>query len=228
MSLKKLFVGIRKNDLMVVKNLLKKKPELVSCVAKQPPKKDDGQSPLQVSIKTGRINHFEIANYLIDMGADVNFMEKESCNEWKMPAVQDAIRAAVLSARFTTHLSWEDRYEIQNPKELTDSSFKLLQRMFKIGADINARDSYGNSCLCRAILDARQILPNYNHVDNKLMKDRLLNDEVQEDLTRIFDLLLSQGANIHDLSANPDYTLAEFYAKEPVAQFFVNSDLKNT
>ena len=45
-----------------------KKPELVNCVAKQPPKKDDGQSPLQVALKTG---NFEIAKYLIDMGADL-------------------------------------------------------------------------------------------------------------------------------------------------------------
>lgn len=39
-------------------------PDLVNCVAKQPPKKDDGQSSLQVALKTGA---FDIADYLIDM-----------------------------------------------------------------------------------------------------------------------------------------------------------------
>ena len=42
--MKKLFVAIRNSDLDTVKQLIEKKPELVNCVAKQPPKKDDGQS----------------------------------------------------------------------------------------------------------------------------------------------------------------------------------------
>ncbi|MCT4595158.1 MAG: ankyrin repeat domain-containing protein [Anaeromicrobium sp.] len=37
-----------------------------------PPKKDDGQSPLQVALKTG---NFQIADFLIDNGANLNFME---------------------------------------------------------------------------------------------------------------------------------------------------------
>jgi len=41
-------------------------------VAKQPPKKDDGQSPLQVALKTGNTAS---ADYLLDMGADVNTLD---------------------------------------------------------------------------------------------------------------------------------------------------------
>ncbi|WP_243428900.1 ankyrin repeat domain-containing protein [Clostridium botulinum] len=74
--MKKLFIAIRQGDINTVKILLEKKPELISCTAKQPPKKDHGQSPLQVAIKSG---NFEIAEYFLDCGADVNFMEKESC-----------------------------------------------------------------------------------------------------------------------------------------------------
>ena len=74
--------------------MLDKKPELISCTAKQPPKKDDGQSPLQVALKTG---NFEIASYLLDLGADVNFMEADTCcNEWRAPVIHDAIVAAVM------------------------------------------------------------------------------------------------------------------------------------
>ena len=67
--MKKLFTAIRKSDLETIKQIIEKKPELVNCTAKQPPKKDDGQSPLQVALKTGNT---AIANYLLDHGADVN------------------------------------------------------------------------------------------------------------------------------------------------------------
>ena len=58
--MKKLFLAIRHNDLQQVKDIISKKPDLVHCTAKQPPKKDDGQSPLQVALKTG---NFDIARY---------------------------------------------------------------------------------------------------------------------------------------------------------------------
>ena len=80
-----------------MQEILKKGPELISCTAKQPPKKDDGQSQLQVAIKS---RNFEIVDYLLDCGADVNFMEIESCNEWKMPVIQDAIMATIRNTRF--------------------------------------------------------------------------------------------------------------------------------
>ena len=70
--MKKLFTAIRQKDFEAVKALLDKKPELIACTAKQPPKKDDGQSPLQVALKTGS---FDVADYLLDLGADVNFIE---------------------------------------------------------------------------------------------------------------------------------------------------------
>ena len=44
--MKKLFTAIRSSDFEMVRLIIEKKPELVNCVAKQPPKKDDGQSPL--------------------------------------------------------------------------------------------------------------------------------------------------------------------------------------
>ena len=49
-KMKKLFKAIRNGDFNEVKEIITKKPELVNCVAKQPPKKDDGQSPLQVAL----------------------------------------------------------------------------------------------------------------------------------------------------------------------------------
>jgi len=64
--MKKLFKSIRDREIETVKQIIEKQPELVNCIAKQLPKKDDGQSPLQVAFKTGNT---DIAEYLIDMGA---------------------------------------------------------------------------------------------------------------------------------------------------------------
>ena len=66
-----------------------------TCAQLAPPKKDDGQSPLQVSLKSGR---FAVADFLIEQGANVNFMEESQMNEWRTPVLHDAIRAAVYSS----------------------------------------------------------------------------------------------------------------------------------
>ena len=58
--MKKLFTAIRKGDIDTVKDLIEKDNSLVFCVAKQPPKSDDGQSTLQVAIRKCRhilVNH---------------------------------------------------------------------------------------------------------------------------------------------------------------------------
>lgn len=131
---------------------------MISCTAKQPPKKDHGQSPLQVSIKSG---NFKIAEYLLDCGADV------SCF-----------------------------------------------------------DSYGNSCLVRSIMDVRQILPTYYYKEDRISEDRIITNELKEDLKRIFHLLLQKGADINELDKRNNKTLCESYTKEPVAQFFVKNIIK--
>ena len=130
--MKKLFVAIRKGDIETVQALLEKKPELVACTAKQPPKQDDGQSPLQVAIKSGQ---FEIANILLDGGADVNFMESpDCCNPWRMPALHDAIRAAVMSCRWQTGETLDDR--LLTPELEADLS-RIFTLLFAQGADLD-------------------------------------------------------------------------------------------
>lgn len=217
--MKKLFVAIRQGDIDTVKTLIEKKPELIFCTAKQPPKKDHGQSPLQVAIKSG---NFKIAEYLLDCGADVNFMENESCYEWKMPVLQDAIMAAVMSSRWNTNSDMMGFKEF-NSKEKAAAAFHVLKRMIDMGAEVSCLDSYGNSCLMRAILDARQILPTYYYKEDKISDDRIITDELKEDLIQIFDLLLQEGADVNQIDKRSNKTLSEYYAKEPVAQFFVKN-----
>lgn len=72
--MKKLFTAIRQGKLDEVKSIIEKKPELVNCVSGALPKKDHRQSPLQVAFKTGK---YEIADFLIEHGADIDFMETE-------------------------------------------------------------------------------------------------------------------------------------------------------
>lgn len=149
--MKKLFVAIRNNDIETVKVLLEKKPELISCTAKQPPKKDDGQSPLQVSLKYRK---FEITDLLISLGADVN-----------------------------------------------------------------AKDSYGNSCMDIACLSSTQILSRYNYCDETFSKEREFTQEVRKDLSKIFKLLLKHGADLYYISPNRTMTILDFYKNQNVYEF---------
>lgn len=217
--MKKLFVAIRQGDIDTVKALLEKKSELISCTAKQPPKKDHGQSPLQVAIKSG---NFEIAEYLLDCGADVNFMESESCYEWRIPVLHDAIMAAVMSSRWNINSSIMG-FKQFNSKEKAVAAFHILKRLIDMGADVSALDSYGNSCLMRAILDARQILPTYNYNEDRLGDDRIITDELKEDLSQVFNLLIENGADVNEIHKHSNLTLSEHYGKEPVAHFFAKN-----
>lgn len=215
--MKKLFTAIRHSDLDMVKELLHKKPELVNCTAKQPPKKDDGQSPLQIALKTG---NFEIADYLLSLGADVNFMEADtSCNTWRAPVIHDAITAAIMSARWNTNSEVMGGMTVHSTKEKADQAFALLEKLIQLGADVNARNSYGNSCIWIACSQAKQILPTYNHVENRLHDDRLLTNELRADLSRIFDLLIRHGADLSYVGGTFDRTVTEFYKNEPVFEF---------
>lgn len=216
--MKKLFQAIRHGDIETVKELLAKKPELISCTAKQPPKKDDGQSPLQVSLKTG---NFEIADYLLDLGADVNFMESEDCcNEWRAPVIHDAINAAIMNSRW--NVNSEMMYggiKVFHNKEEADRAYNILKRIVSMGANVNAADSYGNTCVWRACLQAKQILPSYNHQKQEIGTDRILTPELTEDLKRIFTLLYDNGMDMNYIKQDINMSVREFFKNEPVVQF---------
>lgn len=214
--MKKLFQAIRKNDIDAVKQLIQKKPELVACTAKQPPKKDDGQSPLQVALKIGNL---EIASFLLDAGADVNFIESETCcNQWRTPAIHDAINAAVMCSRWNVN-SESDGLEVFSTKERADLAFEILKRMIAQRADVNAVDSYGNSCLWRLCLQARQILPSYNHAEGRVETDRMVTPELKADLLRIFALLHEKGADFNYATPNTTETPMDLFQDEPVGEF---------
>ena len=219
--MKKTFDYIRKGNIDEIKKILDDNPYEINAVAKQPPKKDDGQSLLQVAIKNGQ---FEIANLLLDYGVDVNFIESEDCcNEWRMPVLHDSIRAAVMCSRWNVKNLAGLNYVEKNSKEKSDEAYNLLERIINLGADINCKDSYNNTILDRAILDAIQILPAYNYQTNTISDNRKLTDNLRCDLNRIFMLLYKNGASVNWVN-NTGKSINECYKKGNIVEF-INLDI---
>ena len=215
--MKKLFQAIRQGDLATVGALLEKKPELIACTAKQPPKKDDGQSPLQVALKTGNI---AIANYLLDMGADVRFIEDESCcNAWRTPVLHDAINCAVMCCRWNTN-DTHMGFRVFSTKERAVEALAVLKRMLAMGADVNALDSYGNSGLNRFALQAKQILPSYNYAEHREGTDRVFTDELHEDLRAVLQALKDSGADATYKAPNLGYSVRQFCSEGSISILF--------
>ncbi len=197
--MKALFKAIRDRDFEKVKALIENDPQLVHATAKEPPKKDDGQSTLQVALKT---SNFEIASYLLDLGADPNFMESSAVNTWNIPALQDSIRASVFSCSLL--LAQRDPVARQ---EKADIAFSILQKMIENGGNLQLRDSYGNGCMARAVMDASQLTVEEDAVDE-------IND-----IKRVFEFLVSQGGDLQEQQQH-NGRLGDWYGPRPVGRYF--------
>ena len=203
--MKALFVAIHKRDTAKIVELLTQKPELVNAVAKQPPKKDNGQSPLQIAFNSYNI---WAAKYFIEHHANLNYMEEETAGEWRMPVLHDAINAVMNLARFEYPVdAWDPekkgQFEIKGKKEHFDQTFELLEMMINKGADVHQLDSYGNSSLMRAFIVAEN-----RWTDTS----RPLNKEAIEDFNQVVRLLVANGASLD--SATP--------TRKPVSYLFSN------
>ncbi|MBR4458741.1 MAG: ankyrin repeat domain-containing protein [Clostridia bacterium] len=215
--MKKLFLAIRHSDLGMVREIIEKNPALVNCVAKQPPKKDDGQSPLQVALKTGNTS---IANFLLDHGADVNFIEDESCcNAWRAPVIHDAIICAVMSCRWNTNNDFEG-LRVYSTQEKFIEALNVLKRMLEMGADVNALDSYGSSGLVRYALQAKQVLPQYNYAEHREESDRIFTEELHEDLRSVLQALIDAGGDVSYTAPNLRRSVRQYCSKGSIALLF--------
>jgi len=181
-EIKIFFKAVADGDIKNVTELLNSKSEYLSICNVAPPKKDDGQSGLQIAFKTG---NFEIARLLIDRGANTNFMETSDINEWTAPVLHDCIRATIFNS-----------YTLQRNTKQFDKAFSLLELMLSKKADPKSTDSYGNNCLHRALLDARQMLDNpcTDFTDGILIKQ----------LQSIFRELIKAGADIKQSSGKSE------------------------
>lgn len=181
-DIKIFFKAVSDGDINKVSELLNNDTGYLTICNVAPPKKDDGQSGLQVAFKTG---NFEIAKLLIDKGADTNFMETSEINEWTAPVLHDCIRATIFNS-----------YTLQRDTNRFDRAFSLLELMLSKKADPKSTDSYGNNCLHRALMDARQMLDNPS--------TDFTNDILIKQLQSVFTQLINAGADIKQSSDNRD------------------------
>lgn len=181
--MKKLFKAIRQENIEEVKAIIEKKPELVNCVAVPPPKKDNGQSPLQVALKTGAV---EIAYYLIENGADVNFMEAEDDDPGtRCPVLHDAIVMVMQSLRYGNFDLTDQK--LKRKFDESDQGLNIIEELLKRGADPNKKASNGFDALNSAISDAEYIL------DNDIYSAAW--EKAEQQLVKLFDLLIRYGAD---------------------------------
>lgn len=177
--MKKLFIAIRQNDIEKVAKILDKNPETVNSMAIAPPKKDDGQSPLQVSIKTGNLT---IAQYLIEKGADVNYMEPDNGlppnKSYRCPVLFDAITRVFFEMRISHYSGFNTGY------------IELLLQLFKLGADPNKRDNRGWNSWTRMV--------NSFIADLHDIKDQSNRDILIEITNKLLSLLIEYGVNIYE------------------------------
>jgi len=172
--MKELITAIRNRKLEEVIAITNKKPEFVHCSVKRLPKRDAGQSALQIAIKT---DNLDIAEFLINKGADVNFIEDKNIAEVPTPVLHDCITSVFHRSIF-------------NDKAFYDEALNLLKLMLLKGANPKAVDWSGNSALHRAILDTRRMVtyPDFNEMEKVTV----------ERFREIFEMLIDAGADINE------------------------------
>ena len=174
--MKKLFKAIRNENLEEVKSIIEKNPKLVNCTSTPPPKKDNGQSPLQVALKIGA---FEIVDYLIENGADVNFMEAEDDDTaLRRPVLHDAVSLVMVS------LCYRDF-------SASDKALNVVEVLLKRGADPNKLTSNGLDALSVAIWDAEYVLDDTLYIFSWR--------KAKKQLIKLFDLLIENGADFRGM-----------------------------
>ncbi len=172
----KLFKDIRHSDVDAVRVAISKNITVVNEVyTAKAPKKDIGQSPLQVAIKCGE---FEIIELLLENGADPDFMENPELvppHSVCMSVLHDAIIGVFFSLCYEQYISSEKYVNLikmllekgANPNRKTSS------KVLPIGTTVHQAE--GILCHERAYPDIQEIARNR--------------------LFEVLDLLIKYGAN---------------------------------
>ncbi|MCC8024064.1 MAG: ankyrin repeat domain-containing protein [Clostridium sp.] len=172
----KLFKDIRHSDIEAVRAAISKNITAVNEVYNaKTPKKDIGQSPLQVAIKCGE---FEIIELLLENGADSNFMEDPALvppHSVCMSVLHDAI-IGVFSALCYKRYNHSEKY-MNLIKTLLENGAnpnrKTSSEMFPIGTAVNQAE---------IILERKDAYPDIQEIT----KTRLF---------EVLDLLIQYGAD---------------------------------
>lgn len=194
--MQKLFTLIRQGNIEEVKKIISNKPQLLGSVSGPKPKKDHGQSLLQVALKTGE---YDIVDFLIDSGIDINFIETEDDDPGvRAPVLFDAITATIMSLCIS---EYRDSVYVAERFKDSDRALEIMNRMILLGADVNKRTSNGMSAINWALHQAENVM-------DRPSVYPFSQEKVRKQLTIILDRLLENGADIKEW-------LSEGYYPEP-------------
>lgn len=172
----KLFRDIRHSDIEAVRAAISKNIAVVNEVYNaKAPKKDIGQSPLQVAIKCGE---FEIIELLLENGANADFMENPSLvppHSVCMPVLHDAI-IGVFSSLCYKQYSHSEKY------------VDLIKTLLENGADPNRKTSAKMLPIGTAVNEAEMILERKGAYPD-------IQEITQKRLFEVLDLLVKYGAD---------------------------------
>lgn len=172
----KLFKDIRHSDIEAVRQVISKNVTVVNEVYNaKAPKKDIGQSPLQVAIKCGE---FEIAELLLKNGADPDFIEDSALvppNSVCMSVLHDAI-IGVFDSLCCKQYDNSEKY------------VNLIEVLLKKGANPNQKTASDVLPIGTAVNEAEMIFERESAYPNiqKTAKERLF---------EVLDLLIKYGAD---------------------------------
>lgn len=215
----RIFEAIRANDYDRVRELVEAEPELVNAVAPKKPADTRGMSPLQVALCTGW--HIKIAWYLLDNGADVNYLADKKWTDESRPVLFDAVDGALWNSR---RYAWDGNTSgpvvlvWKHTKEEADEAFRFLREMIRCGADVNKTDYYGRNSLMEAVAEANRFCPIMNAETGEYYPGRPITPEMREDFLRIFNLLADAGADKNNISAYSKKSIREHFGQESVWQ----------
>lgn len=172
----KLFKEIRHNNIDAVRAAISKNNAVVNEVYNaKAPKKDIGQSPLQVAIKCGA---FEIIELLLENGADADFMEDIALvppHSVCMPVLHDAI-IGVFSALCYKQYDDSEKYVC------------LIQTLLERGANPNRKTSSELLPIGTAVNNAEMILARKDAYPD-------IQEITKKRLFEVLDLLIRYGAD---------------------------------
>lgn len=209
------FTVIRQNDFKTVKAMAEADPALINVPAPKYPLDTQWMSPLQVALCTGW--HKEIAWFLLEHGADVNYCaDKKICKD-AYPVLFDAVNIAIWNAR---RLEWDgkniDNLLWKHTKEEADDAFCFLERMIEMGADVRQTDYYGRNVLMEAMGEANRLCPNINIQTGEDYPGHPITKEMREDIRCVLRLLIDAGADRENVSAFSQMSIRQHYENESI------------
>ena len=164
---------VHQGNLNEVKQIIERKPDEVNSISGPSPKKDHGQSPLQIAFKTG---NFEIVGYLIYHGVDINFIENADGDPGlRAPVLFDAINTVIMSFCYRDF-------------NASDHAFTYVERLAREGADVNKTASSGWDAIDWTVTRAEQIIGRPTVYTES-------QEAARRQCAKILDVLIKNGAD---------------------------------